>query len=113
MSLFQLEGVGQLLDRLSNYMVGAGAAGATLVAFFLVDFLAAFFEAPFFFGDFLAAFLPAAFFLVDFFGAAFLAAFFFFAIISGSFHFSARFTPLVYPPGAQTFGERQLKVELF
>jgi hypothetical protein len=56
--------------------------------------------------------LPAAFFLVDFFGA-FLAAFFFFAMVSGSFRCSARFTPLVYPPGAPTFGERQLKIELF
>jgi hypothetical protein len=57
--------------------------------------------------------LPAAFFLVDFFGAAFLAAFFFFAMGNGSFRCSARFTPLVYPPGALTFGERQLKNELY
>jgi hypothetical protein len=52
----------------------------------------------------LAAFLPAAFFLVDFLGA-FFAAFFFFAILSGSFRCSARFTPLVYPPGAPHSGK--------
>jgi hypothetical protein len=53
----------------------------------------------------LEAFFPAAFFLVDFL-AVFLAAFFFFAISSGSFRCSARFTQLVYPPGAPTVGER-------
>jgi hypothetical protein len=87
--------------------IGAGAAaGAAFVAFFFVDFLAFFglALAVRFFGDFLAAdFLPAAFFLVDF--AAFFAAFFL-AISCGSFRCSARFTQLVYPPGAPTVGER-------
>jgi hypothetical protein len=59
-------------------------------------------------GDFLAAgFLPAAFFLVDF--AAFFAAFFL-AIWCGSFRCGARFTQLVCPPGAPTFGERHTEI---
>jgi hypothetical protein len=61
----------------------------------------------------LAAFLPAAFFLVDFL-AVFAAAFFFFAMISGSFRCSARFTQVgLSPKGAASGGETYQKIVWF